>query len=224
MTMLSPDVDIAVELVRRAEIDSWGSLTEDLMSSAPRIHQSNAQRADDLVAWLAPYADTQPSMVQAAVANFARVLADFLLVLHYDLEVDSPYLRVPKWYRQEPRSARAGRVGHSRHAAVCATSQARPKFWIRATASSDRCPMECSAAALRWTAGVGSVERYGVRGVLVAGGRPRQRIALLLIESDLGMRRISAASRCLPGGGQLDRVWGVEVGGGGDLLPRSRLV
>ena len=77
------------------------------MCAAPRIHQSNAQRAEDLVAWLAPYADAQPSMVQAAVANFARLLADFLLVLHYDLDVDSPYLRVPKWYRQEPRSVRA---------------------------------------------------------------------------------------------------------------------
>jgi hypothetical protein len=107
VTLLAPDVDIAVELVRRAEVDSWGSLTEDLMCPAPRIHQSNAERADDLVAWLAPYADAQPSMVQAAVANFARLLADFLLVLHYDLEVDSPYLRVPKWYRQEPRSMRA---------------------------------------------------------------------------------------------------------------------
>jgi hypothetical protein len=37
-------------------------------------------------------------------------------------------------------------------------------------------------------------------------------------------RRISSALCCLPRGGQLDRVWGVEVGGGGDLLPRSRLV
>jgi hypothetical protein len=105
--MLSPDVEIAVELVRRAEADSWGWLTEDLMGPAPRIHDRNAERAEDLVAWLAPYADVQPSMVQAAVANFDRVLADFLLVLHYDLDVDSPYLRVPKWYRQEPRSVRA---------------------------------------------------------------------------------------------------------------------
>ena len=106
MTILAPDVEIAVELVRRAEVDGWGWLTEDLMCPAPRIHQSNAERADDLVAWLAPYPDAQPSMVQAAVANFARLLADFLLVLHYDLDVDSPYLRVPKWYRQEPRSVR----------------------------------------------------------------------------------------------------------------------
>lgn len=96
-------VEIAVELVRRAEVDSWGWLTEDLMCPAPRIHERNAEHAEDLVAWLAPYADAQPSMVQAAVANFARVLADFLLVLHYDLDVDSPYLRVPKWYREEPR-------------------------------------------------------------------------------------------------------------------------
>jgi hypothetical protein len=112
VTLLAPDVDIAVELVRRAEVDSWGSLTEDLMRAAPRIHQSNAERADDLVAWLAPYADAQPSMVQAAVASFARLLADFLLVLHYDLEIDSPLLRVPKWYRQEPRSVRAHEEWH----------------------------------------------------------------------------------------------------------------
>jgi hypothetical protein len=105
--MLSPDVEIAVELVQRAEVDSWGWLTEDLMCPTPRIHEGNAERTEDLVAWLAPYADAQPSMVQAAIANFARVLADFRLVLHYDLDIDRPYLRVPKWYRQEPRSVRA---------------------------------------------------------------------------------------------------------------------
>jgi hypothetical protein len=102
--MLSPDVEIAIELVHRAEVDSWGWLTEDLMCPTPRIHEGNAERTEDLVAWLAPYVDAQPSMVQAAVANFARVLADFRLVLHYDLDVDKPYLRVPNWYRQEPRS------------------------------------------------------------------------------------------------------------------------
>ncbi len=71
-TMLSPDVEIAVELVRRTEIDSWGWLTADLMCPAPRIHEWKAERTEDLVACLAPYADVQPSMVQAAVANFAR--------------------------------------------------------------------------------------------------------------------------------------------------------
>ncbi len=48
------------------------------------------------------------------------------------------------------------------------TSQARPNFWIRATASSDRCPMECSAAALQWDHW-GNGTRYVVFSVRAVG-------------------------------------------------------
>jgi hypothetical protein len=107
VTALAADVAIAIELIDRAEVRGWPRLTEDLMHSPPRIHARSAEQADALVAWLAPYADLQPSLVQAAVANFAGVLADLLLALHYDLNVETPVYHVPKWYRLDPRSVLA---------------------------------------------------------------------------------------------------------------------
>jgi hypothetical protein len=104
MTLLAPDVAIAVELVDRAELSRWPRLTEELTHAPPRIHEHAEDRTEMLSGWLAPYKDLQPSFVQAAVANFARALADLRLLLQHEMDLDNHIFRLRKWYREEPRS------------------------------------------------------------------------------------------------------------------------
>jgi hypothetical protein len=107
VTGLAADVAVAVDLIDRAEVANWPRLTEGLMHTPPRIHERDVEWMQEIADWLAPYAYSQPSMVRAAVANFARVLADLMLVTDYDVTLDTRIYRVAKWYRREPGSPQA---------------------------------------------------------------------------------------------------------------------
>jgi hypothetical protein len=96
---LAPDVAGAVELIKRVEVDRWLNLTGGLSQSPPRITDGGHERLEDLQAWLATRAGDERSFVQAAVANFQRVLHDLLVVFDYEAEeVTQRVYRVQKWY------------------------------------------------------------------------------------------------------------------------------
>ncbi len=109
MTNLAPDTAVAVKLIARVDLYRWRALSSGLMNPTPYIHASDAQRLEDLLAWIAAHSRDEASFVQAAVWNVGRVLADLSLVLNYNMEPRDGTYMVFQWYRLS-----YGRVGHQR--------------------------------------------------------------------------------------------------------------
>jgi hypothetical protein len=97
---VAPDVAVALDLIDLADIADWPRLTAGLSHSQPYVRDADSERLDGIQAWLATRAADERSFVQAAVANFARVLDDLLLVLHYDLDPRPGAYWVRKWYHR----------------------------------------------------------------------------------------------------------------------------
>ncbi len=108
-SQLTPDVGIALELLRLADMEGWGDSTAGLFHPIPWIYIEDAERLAAVQAWLSTRATDEPSYVQAAVANFKRVIEDLLLVLHHHMEVRGSQYWVVKWYHLTH-----GRPGHQR--------------------------------------------------------------------------------------------------------------
>jgi hypothetical protein len=104
------DVTVALELLDRIPLEKWPLLMEGPMSAPPRVRINDAELLEDVLGWLASRAADEPSYVQAAVANVARCLEDWLLVLHYDMEVRGQFFFVSSWYR----TAGPGATGRAR--------------------------------------------------------------------------------------------------------------
>jgi hypothetical protein len=80
MARFASDVEIAVVLVERLDMDDRPRLTEGVSHSQPYMIDRDLDELHQVQAWLATRAGDTPSLVQAAVANFRRVLDDVLLV------------------------------------------------------------------------------------------------------------------------------------------------
>jgi hypothetical protein len=95
----APDVAVAVELFERVDISHWPALTAGMLHPTPFIAADDLSRIGDWQSWLASHAADESSFVQAAVANFSRVLRDLNLVLNHNMEVRGQQFWVFKWYR-----------------------------------------------------------------------------------------------------------------------------
>jgi len=89
-----------MELLERVHVEAWSRLTHGPMWSPPWISVENAQLFEDVQAWLAGRVAEPPSLVRSAVENFARVLDDWLLCLHYELDLHEGVYSVRKWYHR----------------------------------------------------------------------------------------------------------------------------
>lgn len=95
----SPDVETALGLLERADFERWSAWTSGLFHPRPFIEIAAADRLEQVSAWLAGRALRPRSSIEAAVANFARVLTDLTLVLHHLMEVRGDQYWVEDWYR-----------------------------------------------------------------------------------------------------------------------------
>jgi hypothetical protein len=106
MSKLAPDVEVAVELITHLDLSRWLALGRGFVHPTPYIQASDAVRLEELLAWTASHSLDQPSFVQAAVANVARVLTDLTLVLNYKMEPRAGRDWVSQWYR--PHNGQVG--------------------------------------------------------------------------------------------------------------------
>ncbi len=100
MPGLATDLLLATQLLERWDVVWWERLADNAMQPLPRVHERDSERVEELLAWAASNGGAQPSFVQSAVANVARVLADFNLALHYEVQYREAHYLVDQWYRR----------------------------------------------------------------------------------------------------------------------------
>lgn len=99
MVPYSDDVAVAVDLASRIDLADWPRLMDGPSHSQPYLYGADHRSLLLVQAWLAGHAAEATTMVRCAIANFLRVLNDFLYVFEYDLEWRKPDCYwVRKWY------------------------------------------------------------------------------------------------------------------------------
>lgn len=100
--MSGPDNDLglAEALLDKVGFDSWDRLAEGLSHSQPYLRRGDDERLQEVQAWLAAHVNDPRTPVEAAVANFRRVLDDLRLIFGYDLEPRGDTWWIRKWYHR----------------------------------------------------------------------------------------------------------------------------